>query len=156
MRIANPHLLWLLLATPAVVLAYAIAFARRRRLLNRLGQPALIARMADSASVPRKVLAAALVVLAVALLALAPGATPGGRTRASGETTRPRLGGGAGFLQVQLPRTSIPRDWNGQTRAGKADGQAGWRSHRAVAFAGETLTYLPPPTTPRSSSFCAT
>ena len=41
MRIANPHLLWLLLATPAVVLAYAIAFARRRRLLNRLGQPAL-------------------------------------------------------------------------------------------------------------------
>ena len=46
MRIANPHLLWLLLAAPAVVLAYAIAFAQRRRLLNRLGQPALIARMA--------------------------------------------------------------------------------------------------------------
>ena len=71
MRIANPHLLWLLLAAPTVVLAYAIAFARRRRLLKRLGEPALIARMAASVSVPRKVLAAALVVLAVAFLALA-------------------------------------------------------------------------------------
>jgi len=71
MRIANPHLLWLLLAAPAVVLAYAIAFARRRRLLNRLGEQALIARMAASVSVPRKVLAAAMVVLALAFLALA-------------------------------------------------------------------------------------
>jgi len=71
MRIADPHLLWLLLAAPAVVLAYAIAFARRRRSLKRLGEPALIARMAASVSVPRKVLAAALVVLAVAFLALA-------------------------------------------------------------------------------------
>jgi len=71
MRIADPHLLWLLLAAPAVVLAYAIAFARRRRSLKRLGEPALIARMAASVSVPRKVVAAALVVLAVAFLALA-------------------------------------------------------------------------------------
>ena len=53
MRIADPRLLWLLLAAPVVVLAYAIAFAQRRRLLNRLGQPALIARMAVSVSVPR-------------------------------------------------------------------------------------------------------
>jgi len=40
MRIAHPHLLWLLLAAPTVVLAYAIAFARRRRSLNRLASGA--------------------------------------------------------------------------------------------------------------------
>ena len=97
MRIANPHLLWLLLAAPAVVLAYAIAFARRRRLLNRLGQPALIARMAATVSVPRKVLRAALVVLAVTLLALALA-----RPIPPGKATRPRPGGGAGFLQVHV------------------------------------------------------
>ena len=42
MRFANPHALWLLLAVPAAILAYALAFARRRRLLARLGDAPLI------------------------------------------------------------------------------------------------------------------
>ena len=33
MRLAHPHLLWLLLLVPAAVLAYSIAFVYRRRLL---------------------------------------------------------------------------------------------------------------------------
>ena len=56
MRLAYPHLLWLLLAAPTVVLAYAIAFAHRRRMLRRLGEPSLVARMASTVSLPRKVL----------------------------------------------------------------------------------------------------
>ena len=52
MRLAHPHLLWLLLLVPAAVLAYSIAFVYRRRLLGRLGNPVLIARMSAATSVP--------------------------------------------------------------------------------------------------------
>ena len=70
MRFANPHALWLLLAVPAAVLAYGLGFATRRRRLARLGDPALVALMSATVSVPRKVARAALVVMAFALLAL--------------------------------------------------------------------------------------
>ena len=71
MRFANPHALWLLLAVPAAVLAYTLAFARRRRLLARLGDAPLVAKMAAEVSVGRKRLRAAMVVTALALLAAA-------------------------------------------------------------------------------------
>ena len=71
MRFANPHALWLLLAVPAAVIAYGLGFASRRRRLGRLGDPQLIALMSATVSVPRKVLRAALVVTALALMALA-------------------------------------------------------------------------------------
>jgi Ca-activated chloride channel family protein len=146
MRIANPHLLWLLLATPAVVLAYAIAFARRRRLLNRLGQPALIARMADSASVPRKVLAAALVVLAVALLALALA-----RPQAGGRARLEKQRGLDLVVALDFSKSMLAKDiYPSRLERAKRelerlmDRLAGDRIG-LVAFAGETLTY--PPTT---------
>jgi Ca-activated chloride channel family protein len=71
MRFANPHALWLLFAVPAAVLGYGLAFAARRRRLARLGDDALTAKMAATVSVPRKLLRAALVVLALGLVALA-------------------------------------------------------------------------------------
>ena len=71
MRIASPHFLWLLLAVPAAVLAYALTFAQRRRLLGKLGHAALIQRMVASTSVTRKVVRAIEVVAAVALIAFA-------------------------------------------------------------------------------------
>jgi len=37
MRFGDPRLLWLLLVMPVAVLAYVLAFQRRRRLLARLG-----------------------------------------------------------------------------------------------------------------------
>ena len=70
MRLAHPHLLWLLLLVPVAVLAYGIAFAARRRALGRLGNPVLIARMASVTSVPRKVVRAALLCLTVGLVGL--------------------------------------------------------------------------------------
>src|SRR5262249_8115519 len=55
MRFADPHLLWLLLAVPAAVLAYALHFAQRRRLLAKLGDGPLVAKMAGEVSVRRKI-----------------------------------------------------------------------------------------------------
>jgi Ca-activated chloride channel family protein len=86
MRFANPHALWLLFAVPAAVLGYGLAFAARRRRLARLGDDALVAKMAATVSVPRKLLRAALVVLALALVALALG-----RPQAGGRAIR-RIG----------------------------------------------------------------
>jgi Ca-activated chloride channel homolog len=146
MRLAHPQLLWLLLAAPAVVLAYAIAFARRQRLLRRLGEPALIARMSSTVSVPRKVLSAALLVLAVALLAMG--------------LTRPQAGGSArlekqrgldvvvalDFSKSMLAKDIYPSRLERAKRELERlmDRLAGDRIG-LVAFAGETLTY--PPTT---------
>ena len=141
MRIADPHLLWLLLAAPVVVLAYAIAFARRRRLLNRLGQPALIARMSASVSVPRKVLRAALVVLAVALLALAL-ARPqaGGRARLEKQRGLD-LVVALGFSKSMLAKDIYPSRLERAKRELERlmDRLAGDRIG-LVDFAGETLT----------------
>jgi Ca-activated chloride channel homolog len=146
MRLAHPQLLWLLLAAPAVVLAYAIAFARRQRLLRRLGDPTLIARMSSTVSVPRKVLSAGLLVLAVALLALS--------------LTRPQAGGSArlekqrgldvvvalDFSKSMLAKDIYPSRLERAKRELERlmDRLAGDRIG-LVAFAGETLTY--PPTT---------
>ena len=72
MRFANPHALWLLLAVPAAVLAYALDVRARRRLLRALGDAPLIARMTAGVVGRRaRSLRAALVVAALALLALA-------------------------------------------------------------------------------------
>ena len=146
MRLAYPHLLWLLLAAPTVVLAYAIAFAHRRRMLRRLGEPSLVARMASTVSLPRKVLSAALLVLAVALLGLA--------------LTRPQAGGSArlekqrgldivvalDFSKSMLAKDIYPSRLERAKRELERlmDRLAGDRIG-LVAFAGETLTY--PPTT---------
>ena len=55
MRLANPHTLWLLVAVPAAVIAYALGFASRRRRLARLGDAVLVAKMTADVSVARKV-----------------------------------------------------------------------------------------------------
>jgi Ca-activated chloride channel homolog len=146
MRIAHPQLLWLLLVVPAVVLAYVVAFTRRRRLLAALGSHVLIQRMAASVSVPRKVVRAIYVTLAVGLLALA--------------LTRPQAGGRAklekqrgldlvvalDFSNSMLARDVYPSRLERAKRELErlVDRLAGDRIG-LVAFAGETLTY--PPTT---------
>ena len=71
MRIAFPHYLWLLLSVPAAVLAYALYFAQRRRLLGKLGNGPMIERMIASTSVARKVVRSVEVVAALALIAFA-------------------------------------------------------------------------------------
>src|SRR6185437_8689363 len=146
MRFANPHALWLLLAVPAAVLAYGLGFATRLRRLGRLGDPALVALMAATVSVPRKVARAALVVTSFALLALA--------------LARPQAGGRARVAQqrgldlvvaLDFSRSMLAKDvYPSRLERAKRELEQlldtlGGDRVGVVAFAGESLTY--PPTT---------
>src|SRR6476646_297998 len=79
MRFVSPHALWLLLAVPVAVIAYGAFFGVRRRRLARLGDEALVARMTAGVSMPRTLVRAALMVVALGLtaVALARPQTPG-------------------------------------------------------------------------------
>jgi Ca-activated chloride channel family protein len=149
-RFANPHALWLLAVVPAAVLAYAIAFARRRRLLARLGDAPLVAKMAAEVSVTRKRARAAFVVLALALVAVAL-ARPqaGGRARLTKEPGLDMV------VALDFSRSMLAKDvYPSRLERAKReleqlmDGLAGDRIG-LVAFAGETLSY--PPTTDYSA-----
>jgi Ca-activated chloride channel family protein len=146
MRLAHPQLLWLLLAVPAAVLAYALYFAQRRRLLGRLGHAPMIQRMAASTSVARKVVRAGEVVAALALMALA--------------LTRPQAGGRAKLTKqpgldlvvaLDFSRSMLAKDvYPSRLERAKRElerlmDRLGGDRIGLVAFAGETLTY--PPTT---------
>jgi Ca-activated chloride channel family protein len=145
-RFANPHALWLLAVVPAAVLAYAVAFARRRRLLARLGDAPLVAKMAADVSMGRKRARAALVVLALALVAVAL-ARPqaGGRARLTKEPGLDMV------VALDFSRSMLAKDvYPSRLERAKReleqlmDGLGGDRIG-LVAFAGETLSY--PPTT---------
>jgi Ca-activated chloride channel homolog len=145
-RIAHPQLLWLMLVVPVVVLAYVIAFTRRRRLLESLGLGSLIARMAASVSVPRKVMRAIYLTVAVALMALAL-ARPqaGGRARLDAQRGLDIVVA-LDFSKSMLARDIYPSRLERAKRELERliDRLAGDRIG-LVAFAGETMTY--PPTT---------
>jgi Ca-activated chloride channel family protein len=146
MRIMHPHYLWLLLLVPVVVLAYVAAFSRRRRLLETLGNQVLIARMSASVSVPRKVLRAIYLTLAVALLALALA-----RPQAGGRARLEKQRGLDIVVALDFSKSMLARDiYPSRLERAKRelerliDRLAGDRIG-LVAFAGESLTY--PPTT---------
>jgi Ca-activated chloride channel family protein len=135
-----------LLAAPAVVLAYAVAFTHRRRLLDRLGQNAIIARMASSVSLPKRVLRAGLIVLCVALMALALA-----RPQAGGRARLEKQRGLDIVVALDFSRSMLAKDVY-PSRLERAKRELERLMDRLsgdriglVAFAGETLTY--PPTT---------
>jgi Ca-activated chloride channel homolog len=146
MRFANPHALTLLLAVPAAVIAYGLSFASRRRRLARLGDAALVAKMAATVSVARKVIRAALVVLALALLAVALA-----RPQAGGRARVAKQRGLDLVVALDFSRSMLAKDvYPSRLERAKReleqllDGLGGDRVG-VVAFAGETLGY--PPTT---------
>jgi Ca-activated chloride channel family protein len=145
-RLAHPQLLWLLLAVPAVVLAYVLAFTRRRLLLARLGGRVLTERMAASVSVPRKMFRAGLVTVALTLIVLALA-----RPQAGGRAKLERQRGLDLVVALDFSKSMLARDiYPSRLERAKRelerlmDRLAGDRIG-FVAFAGETLAY--PPTT---------
>jgi Ca-activated chloride channel family protein len=146
MRIANPQLLWLLLAIPAIVLAYAFAFTRRRRLLDRLGNVALVQRMAATVSVPRKILRAVYTVLALTLVALCLA-----RPQAGGRAKLEKQRGLDLVVALDFSKSMLARDvYPNRLERAKRElerlmDRLGGDRVGLVAFAGETLSY--PPTT---------
>ncbi|HVR64508.1 MAG TPA: VWA domain-containing protein [Polyangia bacterium] len=146
MRLLNHHLLWLLLVVPAAVLGYALSFAQRRRLLARLGDGPLIARMAPSVSAGRRVLRAAEVTLALALIALALA-----RPQAGGKAKLTKQPGLDMVVALDFSRSMLAKDvYPSRLERAKHElerlmGKLAGDRIGLVAFAGETLTY--PPTT---------
>lgn len=146
MRIANPHLLWLLLAVPIAVLAYALAFAQRRRLLGKIGNAPMIQRMSASTSVTRKVVRAVEVVAAIALIALALA-----RPQAGGRAKLTKQPGLDLVVALDFSRSMLAKDvYPSRLERAKRElerlmDRLGGDRIGLVAFAGETLTY--PPTT---------
>jgi Ca-activated chloride channel family protein len=145
-RFANPHALWLLFAVPAAVLGYGLAFAARRRRLARLGDEPLVAKMAATVSMPRKLVRAALAVLALALVALALA-----RPQAGGRARLTKDRGIDLVVAFDFSRSMLAKDvYPSRLERAKReldqllDGLGGDRVG-VVAFAGETLSY--PPTT---------
>ncbi len=146
MRFAHPHALWLLLVVPAAVIAYALAFAARRRRLGRLGDEPLVARMTAGVSVRRKLARAALTVLALGLVALALA-----RPQAGGRARLTKQRGLDLVVALDFSRSMLAKDvYPSRLERAKReleqllDGLGGDRVG-VVAFAGETLPY--PPTT---------
>src|SRR5688572_15480097 len=146
MRFAQPQWLWLLLIVPVAVLVMAVAFTRRRRLLERLGGPVLIQRMAGNVSVPRKILRAGLMLVALALLVVALA-----RPQAGGRAKLERQRGLDLIVALDFSKSMLARDiYPSRLERAKRelerlmDKMAGDRIG-LVAFAGETMSY--PPTT---------
>ena len=146
MRLAHPHLLWLLLLVPAAVLAYAVASVARRRALARLGSPDLIARMSPATSRPRKVARAALLCIALGLLAAALA-----RPQAGGRARLEKQRGLDLVVALDFSKSMLAKDIY-PSRLERAKRELEQLMDRLngdrvglVAFAGETLTY--PPTT---------
>lgn len=146
MRLAHPHLLWLLLLVPAAVLAYAIAFVARRRALARLGNPTLIERMSAATSVPRKVARAALLCAVLGLVAFALA-----RPQAGGRARLEKQRGLDIVVALDFSKSMLAKDIY-PSRLERAKRELEQLMDRLsgdrvglVAFAGETLTY--PPTT---------
>ena len=124
-RLAHPQLLWLLLLVPALVLAYAIAFVRRRRALSTPGQPDAH-RAHDSGHVgaaqggPRRA-----AVPGGRAPRPGPGAAAGERPGTPRKAARPRPRGGARLLQVDAGQGHLPVAPRArQARARAADGSA--------------------------------
>jgi Ca-activated chloride channel family protein len=146
MRFAQPHLLWLLLILPVVVLATVIAFTRRRRLLERLGGPVLRERMAATVSLPRKVIRAVWLIAALALLLLALG-----RPQAGGRAKLERQRGLDLVVALDFSKSMLARDmYPSRLERAKRElerllDRLGGDRVGLVAFAGVTMSY--PPTT---------
>jgi Ca-activated chloride channel family protein len=146
MRFAHPQMLWLLVAVPAAAIAYGLAFGVRRRRLARLGDASLIAKMSEGTSVARKLVRAALVVVAVATLALALA-----RPQWPGQAVPAKQLGLDLVIALDFSRSMLAKDVY-PSRLERAKREIGelldlFAGDRVgiVAFAGETLTY--PPTT---------
>ncbi|HEY0707374.1 MAG TPA: VWA domain-containing protein [Polyangia bacterium] len=146
MRFAQPHLLWLLLLLPIVVLGTVVAFTRRRRLLERLGGSVLRDRMAASVSVPRKVMRAVLFTLALGLLLLALA-----RPQAGGRAKLEKQQGLDLVVVLDFSKSMLARDmYPSRLERAKREleqllDRLGGDRVGLVAFAGTTMSY--PPTT---------
>jgi Ca-activated chloride channel family protein len=134
--------LWWLAAVPALVVAYAVFFARRSRLLMRIGHLPMVERMVGNVSLGKKYWKAALFVMAVGLLA-----TALGRPQVAGPARLMKQHGLDLVVALDFSKSMLARDlYPSRIERAKRelerliDDLSGDRVG-LVAFAGETLKY---------------
>lgn len=142
MRFAEPSLLWLLLAVPALIVGLALRFGWRRQVLARLGDAGQLARRLSPLSHGRRLAKSAALVLALALLALALA-----RPQAGERTTLAPQVGLDLVVALDLSKSMLARDAF-PSRIERAKAELGRLIDRLrgdrlglVLFAGSTLTY---------------
>ena len=142
MRFAHPLYLWGLLLLPLFAIAFAVFFARRRRVLDRLGDQALVERMIASSSPRRRRAKLALQVIALGLVV-----TALARPQLGSRATLSRQFGLDVVVALDVSRSMLARDvYPSRLERAKReldnllDELVGDRVG-TVAFAGETIAY---------------
>jgi Ca-activated chloride channel homolog len=141
-RFANPQSLWLLLLVPGLVLAMALRFGWRRRILARLGHVQRVRDLAASVSPVRRVAKAILLTVGLALLLVALARPQAGER----STLAPSLGldivVALDFSKSMLARDAYPsRIERAKAELGRLLDSLGGDRVGLVAFAGETMSY---------------
>ncbi len=142
MKFAHPLYLWGLLTLPLFAIAFAVFFARRRRVLERLGDPALVGRMIASSSPRRRRAKLTLQVIALGLVVAALA-----RPQLGSRATLSRQFGLDVVVALDVSRSMLARDvYPSRLERAKReldnllDELIGDRVG-TVAFAGETISY---------------
>jgi Ca-activated chloride channel family protein len=142
MRFANPQLLWLMLSLPLLIVAMALRYGWRRRVLARLGHLAQIRRLAASLSPPRRMLKAVSLVGGLALVILSLARPQAGERSTLAPTVGIDIVVALDFSKSMLAQDAYPS----RIERAKAELSRLLDSLKGdrvglVAFAGETLSY---------------
>ena len=142
MRFANPHLLWLLLLLPLLVVGLSLRYGWRRRVLVRLGHLPQVKQLTHSVSTSRRLAKTILLMLGLGLLILSLARPQAGER----STLAPAVGidivVALDFSKSMLARDAYPsRIERAKAELGRLIDSLEGDRIGLVAFAGETLSY---------------
>jgi Ca-activated chloride channel family protein len=142
MRFANPHVLWLLLLLPALVVGLSLQVEWRRRVMARLGHVPRIQQLAASVSTGRRLLRAVALTLGVGLVVLGLARPQAGERSTLAPTVGIDIVVALDFSKSMLARDAYPsRIERAKAELGRLIDQLRGDRVGLVAFAGETLSY---------------
>jgi Ca-activated chloride channel homolog len=142
MRIANLHLLWLLLLLPALVVGIALRYGWRRRVVARLGHLPQVRLLAASVSPGLRVARAILLIGGLGLLILALARPQAGERSTLAPTVGIDIVVALDFSKSMLARDAYPsRIERAKAELGRMIDSLKGDRIGLVAFAGETLSF---------------
>jgi Ca-activated chloride channel homolog len=142
MRFANPHLLWLLLLLPALIVGLSLGYGRRRRLLARLGHWPRVKELAGSVSPLRRAIKSILLVGGMGLLILSLARPQSGERSILAPAVGIDIVVALDFSKSMLARDAYPsRLERAKAELGRLIDSLKGDRVGLVAFAGETMSY---------------
>ena len=142
MRFADPQLLWLLLALPALVVGMALRHGWRRRVMSRLGHLPQLAKLAGSVSAGRRIARAIVGVAGIGLLMIALARPQSGERSTLAPTVGIDIVVALDFSKSMLARDAYPsRIERAKAELGRLIDVLKGDRIGLVAFAGETLSF---------------